>query len=134
MNDTMKQAMDCALYAYKKERSAQCGEGFTREMYDELAREVPVEIDEERVAMQCAFDAAFATGAVGMYEKIRGIPKPIPERIITWIEGTIAQIEMLKHEEHTVSKRMLLTQLYSMASSAQAAINEVRAYNANIKP
>lgn len=83
--------------------------------------------------MKKAFDAAFATGAIGMYEKNRGIPIPVPQRIIAWLEGNIAQIEMLRIAENTVSKRWLLNQLYVLADSAKAVLNDAKAHNANIK-
>jgi hypothetical protein len=91
---------------------------------------VPVDPSIRRDLVKKAFDAAFSTGAIGMYIKEHGVPLPVPERIAQWMEGTIAKIVMLRTVENTVSKRILLTQLYNIQASATAALkdaNEIKA-------
>lgn len=80
-----------------------------------------------------AMNAAFATGAVGMYEKARGVPKPVDERIMIWLKVCCDQVSKIKAAENTVSKRLVLTTLYNLAESADHAVRDARKNNAAIK-
>lgn len=80
-----------------------------------------------------SMDAAFSTGAIGMYEKARGVPLPVDIRIMVWLEACCVQVDSIKKHEATVSKRLVLKTLYNLAESADHAVRDARKHNANIK-
>lgn len=57
------ESIEAALLAFNKEKSAQTGEPFYREWWEEFKRECPVEFSEEMAQMRCALRAAMKAGA-----------------------------------------------------------------------
>lgn len=75
-----------------------------------------------RAAFLRALDVAFATGAVGLYTKAQGEPKPVDERIMMWLKAVVQHVDMIvRPHEAVISKRALLALLYKLSDEAKSA-------------